>query len=325
MRLLITGGAGYIGSHAVRAALDAGHVVTVLDDLRSGHAKAVDVRARFVRGPVQDAQALDDALRDQDAVLHFAASSIVGESVVRPLAYWSNNVGGAIALLEGMSRAGVKRLIFSSTAATYGVPSRMPITEDTPQHPINPYGATKLAVERLLQDQVGADPELAVAMLRYFNVAGCAWDLGEAHDPETHLVPLILQTALGLRPRVSVYGTDYPTPDGTCIRDYVHVVDLVTAHLRVLDVLRPGRADAYNVGTGRGWSVREVVDAAREVTCVDFEVVEAPRRPGDPPSLVTDPHLLFTETGWRPRHSEMEQILRSHWAWVQEHPAGWGS
>ncbi|MCB9670353.1 MAG: UDP-glucose 4-epimerase GalE [Alphaproteobacteria bacterium] len=323
MKVLVTGGAGYIGSHAVRALLDAGHDVRVLDNLSTGHRVAVDPRAELVVADLRETDAVTEALFDRDAVLHFAARSLVAESCERPLLYWDNNVGGSVSLLTAMERAGVERILFSSTAATYGVPAVSPITEDTPQRPINPYGASKLAVEAALHDVSGSRPAFAFAILRYFNVAGCAWGLGEDHDPETHLVPIVLQCASGRRPRVAVFGTDYATPDGSCVRDYVHVRDLVDAHLVVLEALQPGDRRIYNIGSGRGWSVREVMAAAKTATGVDFEVVEGDRRPGDPASLVTDPSRIASELGWRTRHSDLGEILTSHWSWTLEHPTGW--
>jgi len=324
MRVLITGGAGYIGSHAVRAALDSGLQVTVLDDLSTGHREAIDTRARFVHGSLTDPAALADALEGCEAVMHFAAFSIVSESCRVPLKYWANNVGGSIALLQGMAAAGVHRLVFSSTAATYGLARSIPIQEGTPQAPINPYGQTKLAVEKLIADHAAATPEFGFAVLRYFNVAGCAWGLGEAHQPETHLIPIVLQAALGQRKSVSIFGADYDTPDGTCVRDYVHVRDLVDAHVLVVGKLAAGDRRVYNVGSGRGWSVREVIDAAKKVSGVDFQVGQGLRREGDPPTLVTDPTRLREQLGWEAKHSALEQILADHWEWMREHPAGYG-
>lgn len=323
MKTLVTGGAGYIGSHAVRALLDAGISVRVLDNLSTGHRVAVDRRATFIQADLRDTDRVVAALEGCDAVLHFAALSLVGESCAKPLVYWDNNVGGSLSLLAAMKRAGVQRLLFSSTAATYGIPEVSPIRESVEQRPINPYGSSKLAVERLIHDHAAASEGFSFAILRYFNVAGCAWGLGEDHDPETHLVPIVLQCAAGTRDRIAIYGTDYPTPDGTCVRDFVHVRDLVEAHVAVVKALRPGDRRIYNVGTGKGYSVREVVDAARRVTGVDFEVVEGARRPGDPPSLVTDARRIEAELGWRASHSALESILGSHWAWTQEHPEGW--
>jgi len=326
MRVLVTGGAGYIGSHAVRALADAGHEVVVLDDLSTGHRAAVDGRARLFEADLRDRRALDEVLPGVDAVVHFAARSVVSESVRRPLDYWDVNLTGSLALLRAMSDHGVRRLVFSSTAATYGIPDRMPITEDVDQRPINPYGASKLAVERAIRDVLDADPTWSAAILRYFNVAGCASDgsLGEDHQPETHLLPIVLQAAAGRRSHVTLFGTDYDTPDGTCIRDYVHVEDLVAAHLVALEALRPGDLRVHNVGIGRGYSVREVVDAVRRVTGRSFDVREGARRPGDPPSLVTDPSSLVGSLGWRPRHTDIDAIVRTAWAWVQAHPEGYG-
>ncbi len=325
MHVLVTGGAGYIGSHATRALLDAGHRVRVYDNLSTGHRQAVDPRAELVIGDLRDRDTLARALDGMDAVLHFAARSLVAESVREPLAYWNNNVGGSLSLLQTMTERGVRRLIFSSTAATYGIPEVDPITEDCPQHPINPYGSSKLAVERLIQDHAASQRDFSFASLRYFNVAGCAWGLGEDHHPETHLIPIVLQCAAGRRDAIAIFGTDYPTPDGTCIRDYVHVRDLVDAHVVVLEALRPGDARVYNIGSGRGWSVREVIEAAKSVTGTDFTVKEADRRPGDPATLVTDPSRITAELGWRTRHSDLRVILADHWAWTQEHPGGWST
>lgn len=323
MKVLVTGGAGYIGSHAVRALLDAGHVVRVVDNLSTGHAVAVDARAELVITNLLDTAAVAEALEGCDAVLHFAASSIVSASCVEPLAYWHNNVAGTNSLLRAMVQVGVDRLIFSSTAATYGIPDVDLIGEATPQRPINPYGQTKLAVERMIHDVAMSRPSFSSAILRYFNVGGCAWGLGEDHTPETHLLPIVLQCAAGVRDRVAIFGTDYPTADGTCIRDYVHVRDLVEAHVVVLAALEPGDQRIYNIGTGQGASVRQVMNAAKRVTGVDFEVVESARRAGDPARLVTNPSKLQTELGWKAVHSDIDQLLTSHWAWTLEHPTGW--
>lgn len=325
MRILVTGGAGYIGSHAVKILADAAHEVVVLDDLSTGHRAAVDPRARLVEADIRDRGALMEALTGVQAVIHFAARSVVGESMRVPLDYWDVNVSGSLALLRAMHDSGVRRLVFSSTAATYGIPERMPITEDVAQQPINPYGASKLAVERAIRDLVASDPSWSAAILRYFNVAGCAADgsLGEDHQPETHLIPIVLQAASGRRPHVTVFGTDYDTSDGTCIRDYVHVEDLVAAHLMALDALKPGDLRVHNVGIGRGYSVREVIEAVRRVTGRPFEVREGERRAGDPPSLVTDPGSLMRDLGWRPRHVDIDSIVRTAWSWAQAHPHGY--
>ena len=321
-RLLITGGAGYIGSHAVRMMLDAGHSVTVVDDLSTGHRAAVDPRAELVVGDIRDRERMTRLLDGVDAVMHFAAKSIVAESVQDPLLYWDVNVGGSRSLLQAMLEAGVHRLVYSSSAATYGVAESLPISEGTPQRPINPYGSTKLAVEGLIRDVHAAVPEFSSAALRYFNVVGCAFGLGEAHEPETHLLPIVLQAALGQRSGVSIFGTDYDTPDGTCLRDYVHVVDLIDAHQRALEALVPGQARVFNVGLGQAWSVREIIDAVKRVTGRTFAVTEAPRRAGDPPALYTDPTRIQRELGWAPRHPSVDDAIESLWSWFQEHPEG---
>lgn len=325
MKVLVTGGAGYIGSHAVRALLDAGHTVRVLDNLSTGHRVAVDPRAELVVADLHQTSAVIEALSGCTAVLHFAASSIVSASCATPLPYWQNNVGGTNSLLRAMLEADVHRLIFSSTAATYGIPEVPLIGEDTPQSPINPYGQTKLAVERMIQDVSAAHPHFSSAILRYFNVGGCAWGLGEDHTPETHLLPIVLQCAAGVRDSVAIFGTDYPTPDGTCVRDYVHVRDLVEAHVVVLAALEPGDRRVYNIGTGNGASVRQVMDAAKRVTGVDFDVRLGDRRPGDPAQLVTDPTRIQTELGWSASHSHIDNLLATHWAWTLEHPNGWSA
>ena len=323
MRVVVTGGAGYIGSHAVQALLAAGHGVCVVDDLSTGHAPAVDLRAELVLLDILETPRLTRVLEGADAVLHFAARSVVAQSVQDPIPYWDNNVGGSISLLRAMQAADVHTLVFSSTAATYGLVDTLPIHEDVPQAPINAYGATKLAVERLIADVHRANPRFASTILRYFNVVGCAEGLGEDHRPETHLLPIILQAALGQRDGLTIFGDDYDTADGTCVRDYVHVVDLVQAHLLALDALKPGEARVYNVGLGRGWSVREMVDAAKAVTGRDFSVTLGARRPGDPPVLITDPTRIRTELGWTPRHPDVADAIGSLWAWMQDHPHGW--
>lgn len=323
MTVVVTGGAGYIGSHAVRVLLSQGHEVRVVDNLSTGHRAALDPRAVFYELDILDRTGLVQALTGANAVLHFAAQSIVAQSVSDPIPYWNSNVGGTISLLSAMRNAGVKRLVYSSSAATYGHVDTMPIDEDTPQRPINAYGATKLAVEELIRDVHRSDPEFSSTVLRYFNVVGCAFGLGEDHAPETHIVPLVLKTALGQREHLTLFGTDYDTPDGTCIRDYVHVVDLVDAHLLALRHLDPGAAHVYNVGTGHGWSVLEIIEAAKRVTGCDFPVVVGDRRAGDPPALVTDPTRIRTELGWTPRHVDVDTAIASAWAWMQEHPYGW--
>jgi UDP-glucose 4-epimerase len=317
MRILVVGGAGYIGSFAVRHLLRAGHDVRAFDNLDLGHAWAVP-EGRLVAGDLADRPAVEAALRDHraEAVMHFAAFASVPESVADPAKYYRNNVVGTLNLLDAMRAAGVGRIVFSSTCAVYGVPERVPIAEDTPPRPISPYGATKLACERALADYAAAYG-LGAAALRYFNACGGADDgsLGEDHDPETHLIPLVLQVALGRRDHAAIYGNDYPTPDGTCVRDYIHVEDLAEAHLRALDRLEPGRLRAYNVGTGSGFSVRQVVEAARRVTGHPIPAEERPRRPGDPPVLVAAPDAIRRDLGWSPRYTDIEAIVRTAWAW----------
>jgi len=326
MNVFVTGGAGYVGSHCVRRLIQAGHAVTVYDNLIYGHRRAVDPAATFVEGDLADRDRLEHVLRDGhfDAVMHFAAFLNVGESVEQPLRYYRNNVANTLGLLEIMQQVGIRRMVFSSTCAVYGEPPRLPITEDLPRDPINPYGATKLAVEWMLRDS--ATWGLGATALRYFNAAGAASDgtLGEDHDPETHLIPLVLQVALGQREYIQIFGTDYPTPDGTCIRDYIHVEDLAEAHVLALEAIEPGRFEAYNVGTGRGTSVREIIEAARRVTRHPIPARESPRRPGDPPVLYADPGRLRAALGWEPRFTDIEQTIATAWRWHRGHPRGYG-
>lgn len=325
MKVLVTGGAGYVGSHCVRALCDAGHQVTVLDNLSQGHAAAVDDRALFIHGDLNDDGALRGAFVDGsfDGVLHFAAHLNVNESVTEPLKYYRNNVVNTVRLLQAMSDAGVKRMVFSSTCATYGVPASVPITEDLPQDPINPYGHTKLAVEWAMRDSATAWG-LGGCALRYFNAAGASTDgtIGEDHDPEIHLIPIVLQVALGQRAHISIFGEDYPTPDGTCVRDYIHVEDLADAHVRALEAIQPGAMNCYNVGTGVGTSVKEVIDAARQVTGHEIPAIAASRRPGDPPELYADPTRIKTALGWQPRYTDITRIVETAWRWQSMHPSG---
>ena len=315
MRIMVVGGAGYIGSHTARHLRAAGHEARALDNLSVGHAWAAP---DLVRGDLADRDGLEAALRDfrAEAVMHFAAHASVPESVADPAKYYRNNVVGTLNLLDAMRAAGVPRLVFSSTCATYGEPAAMPITEATPQAPVNPYGYSKLASERAIADYARAYGIGGVA-LRYFNASGAAADgsLGEDHTPETHLIPLVLQVALGTRPHIAIFGTDYPTPDGTCVRDYIHVEDLAEAHLRAVTLAEPGTYRAYNVGTGRGFSVREVIDACREVTGRPIPAVEHPRRAGDPPMLVASADALRRDTGWEPRYTEVRPIVETAWRW----------
>jgi UDP-glucose 4-epimerase len=310
VKLLVTGGAGYIGSVVGAQLLAAGHAVTVLDDLSTGHKDAVPAGAEFVEGRVHDAAAEVLAGGGFDGVLHFAARSLVGESVRQPYAYWENNLVGALRLLTAMRDAEVPRLVFSSTAATYGEPARSPIDEDTPTLPINPYGHSKLAVDHLLAGWAGAHG-LAATSLRYFNVGGSHAGLGERHAPETHLIPNVLAVPRGERDHVEVFGTDYPTPDGTAVRDYLHVADLGRAHLLALAAARPGHR-IYNLGSGTGYSVRQVLDACRRVTGHPVPAVDRPRRGGDPPVLVAASDRIAADLGWAPEHG-LDRLVADAW------------
>jgi UDP-glucose 4-epimerase len=323
MRALVTGGAGYVGSVVAAQLLDAGHEVVVLDDLSRGHAAALPPGARHVAVSLNDADALRDPLADGfDAVLHFAALSLVAESVEHPERYWANNVGGTRNLLDAMREHGVRRLVFSSTAATYGEPDTVPIREDQPPAPVNAYGASKLAVDLMIRDECRAHG-LAAASLRYFNVAGASRGLGEDHDPETHLIPLVLQAASGARDHIKVFGTDYPTRDGTAVRDYIHIEDLGRAHLLALERLEPGTHQVLNLGTGDGSTVREVIEAARRVTGREIPARDEGRRPGDPPQLVASNERARAVLGWTPERS-LEDMIRDAWEWHRAHPGGYG-
>jgi len=327
MNVMVAGGAGYIGSHAVKKLIEAGHRVVAVDNLYRGHRRAVHPDATFAQIDLADNQALAGVLRAGaiDCVMHFAALAYVGESVTEPLSYYYNNTAGTISLLRAMEEAGVNRLVFSSTCATYGEPQQTPITETVPQQPINPYGWSKWCVERILKDYAAANPEFAFASLRYFNVAGCVADgsLGEDHDPETHLIPVLLLAALGRREEVTIFGTDYPTSDGTCIRDYVHVEDLCEAHIVAMEALRPGDGRFYNLGIGKGYSVKEVLAAAREVTAVEIPVKYGPRRPGDPAILFADAQKIRNELGWSARYTDIKRIVETAWNWFKDHPNGY--
>lgn len=316
--VLVTGGAGYIGSHACKALAAAGLVPVAFDNLVYGHECAVRW-GPFVQGDILDRVALDRVIEIHrpQAVMHFAAFAYVGESVTDPVKYYQNNVTGALTLVEAMRDHGLDKLVFSSTCATYGVPDTVPITEEHPQRPINPYGTTKLVIERMLRD-VDAAHGLRSISLRYFNAAGADPDveIGEAHDPETHLIPLVLDAATGRRPEITIFGADCHTPDGTCIRDYIHVADLADAHVLALQVLEGGAATtAYNLGNGRGFSVREVINAARLVTGRAIPERIGPRRPGDPAELVGDASRIRRELGWEPRHVELGDIIETAWNW----------
>jgi UDP-glucose-4-epimerase GalE len=325
MRVLVTGGAGYVGSHSAKLLVESGHDVLIVDNLAEGHRAAIG-KARFVEADLMDRPRIAAVLQENkiDAVMHFAAFAYVGVSVRDPAIYYQNNIVGSLSLLDAMRDAGVNRIVFSSSCATYGIPERVPITEDHPQRPISPYGFTKLAIEHALADYSHAYG-LGYAALRYFNASGAAADgsIGEDHDPETHLIPIILQVALGQREYVEVFGADYPTPDGTCIRDYIHVDDLATAHVAALEKLTPGMALKLNLGTGHGASVKEVVDLCREITGRPIATREVARREGDPPALVADASAAKRELNWQSRYS-MREIINSAWAWHKAHPKGYG-
>jgi UDP-glucose 4-epimerase len=323
MKLLVTGGAGYIGSIVAQQLIEAGHEVVVLDNLLRGHRSAVPEGAELLEIDLLDEPATREALTAGfDGVVHFAALSLVAESVAHPERYHRGNHVGALNLLDAMREAGVRRLVFSSTAAVYGEPDTSPLREDTPAAPVNAYGNSKLAIDRMIGDECRAHG-LAAASLRYFNVAGARGPLGEDHDPETHLIPLVLRAAAGVTDHVKLFGTDYPTRDGTAVRDYIHVEDLGRAHALALEAAEPGRHAIYNLGTGHGYSVKEVVDAARRVTGRDIEAREEPRRPGDPPELVAAGDRVREELGWEPQKS-LDDMIADAWAWHQAHPDGYG-
>jgi UDP-glucose 4-epimerase len=324
MKLLVTGGAGYIGSIVSRRLLDAGHEVVVFDSLERGHRAAVAPQARLVVGDLRDADAIHGAVSEGfEGVLHFAAYALVGESVAQPEVYYRANVLGTLNLLEAMRAADVPRLVFSSTCAVYGQPDKVPIAEDTPPRPVNAYGASKLAVDNMIHDFCTAYG-LGAVSLRYFNVAGAAHGAGEDHYPETHIIPNVFGAAQGKTDHVEVFGTDYPTPDGTAIRDYIHVDDLATAHLLALDGARAGEHRIFNLGTGDGYSVREVIEAVRSVTGLEIKVVESPRRPGDPPRLVAASQKIRDELGWEPT-KDLQAMVADAWSFAQAHPDGYAA
>jgi UDP-glucose 4-epimerase len=323
MRLLVTGGAGYIGSIVAQQLLDAGHEVVVLDNLSRGHRQAVPAGARLAEVDLLDVDRLNATVAEGfDGALHFAAYALVAESVAQPELYYRNNVVGSLNLLDALRAAGVKRLVFSSTCAVYGEPEIVPMDESTPTRPVNAYGASKLAVDGMISDECRAH-ELGAVSLRYFNVAGASGCLGEDHEPETHLIPNVLRAAQGVNDCVRIFGTDYPTPDGTAVRDYIHIEDLASAHLLALEGARPGEHRIFNLGNGNGFSVREVIDAAREVTGLEIPVEEAPRRPGDPPQLVAASGKIRAELGWEPRKPALTDMVADAWAFAQAHPRGY--
>jgi UDP-glucose 4-epimerase len=321
MKILVVGGAGYIGSVCAELLLDEGHQVTVFDNLSEGHRRAVDPRARFIRGDLADRGQIQAALASArpEAVMHFAAYALVGESMQNPAKYFRNNICNGLNLLDAMVATAVQSIIFSSTCAIFGPPERVPIDETAPARPINPYGESKLAFEKILgwYHQIH---RLKFVSLRYFNAAGATANFGEDHQPETHLIPTVLKVALGQKPHVEIYGTDYDTPDGTCIRDYIHILDLARAHILALGATTSG---FYNLGTGGGSSVREVIEACRKITGRKIDTMEKPRRPGDPPRLIASSEKIKKELRWQPQFQSLEKIIESAWKWHRKFPRGY--
>ncbi len=321
MRIFVVGGAGYIGSVCAELLLDEGHEVAIFDNLTEGHRRAVDSRANFIQGELADREQIQGALSNArpEAVMHFAANALVGESMRDPSKYFRNNICNGLNLLDAMIAARVQRIVFSSTCAIFGLPERLPIEETTPARPINPYGESKLAFEKILKwyDRIHG---LNFVSLRYFNAAGATEHFGEDHRQETHLIPNVLKVALGRKPNVEIYGTDYETPDGTCVRDYIHIVDLARAHILALGA--PGSA-FYNLGTGGGSSVREVIEACTKISGRKIATIEKPRRPGDPPRLIASSEQIKKELGWRPQFQSLETIIESAWKWHEKFPNGY--
>ena len=322
MKILVVGGAGYIGSVCAELLLDEGHAVAVFDNLTEGHRSAIDPRAKFIEGDLGSIEKIRAALAAfrPDAVMHFAASALVGESMQNPSKYFRNNIGNGLNLLDAMVETGVNRFVFSSTCAIFGPPERLPIDETLPTNPINPYGESKLAFEKVLR-WYGEIHGLRFVSLRYFNAAGASEQFGEQHRVETHLIPNVLKVALGQNPHVEIYGTDYDTPDGTCIRDYIHIRDLSQAHILAL---KSTRNEFYNLGTGGGTSVREVIEACRKITGHKIPVIEKPRRPGDPPRLIAASEKARRELAWQPNFQDIDAIIESAWRWHQKFPTGYG-
>lgn len=327
MAVLVLGGAGYIGSHTVYALIEKGEDVVIIDNLETGHIEAVHPKARFYQGDIRERAFVDSVLDKEkiDAVIHFAANSLVGESMTNPLKYYDNNVNGTKVLLQSMVAHGIDKIVFSSTAATYGEPERVPILETDKTEPTNAYGETKLAMEKMFKWTDTAHG-LKYVSLRYFNACGAhaSGEIGEAHSPETHLIPLILQVPLGKRESISIYGDDYPTHDGTCIRDYIHVTDLAQAHILAVEYLMKGNeSNIFNLGNGVGFTVKEVIDTARKVTNHPIPAVITPRRSGDPAQLIASSEKAKTVLGWNPQHADIEEIIASAWKWHSMHPNGY--
>jgi len=330
MNVLVAGGAGYIGSHTVKRLKESGHNPIIYDNGVRGHREVAGIlQVPAVFADLNDRPVLTQALRQHkiDCVMHFAAFAYVGESVEKPLMYYQNNVGTTISVLQTMQDVGVNRFVFSSTCAVYGDPERVPITEDMRKAPVSPYGRSKLMVEQMLADQIVANKNFSFSALRYFNASGCALDgsIGEDHDPETHLIPVAIQVALGLRPSIKLFGTDYPTPDGTNIRDYIHVEDLADAHILSMEKLTPGQQMFVNLGTGRGFSNREIIRTVEKVSGKPVKLEEAPRRPGDAVALYADPTRAKQMLGWEAKYKDPETIVRSAWNWHSRHPRGYRS
>ena len=329
MNVLVAGGAGYIGSHTVKRLKEAGHTPVIYDNCSRGHRQVVEIlKVPAIVADLNDKATLTRALTDHkiDTVMHFAAYAYVGESVQKPLMYYQNNVATTVSVLQCMQTAGVKRFVFSSTCATYGDPTSVPITEDEKKAPVSPYGRSKLMVEQVLQDLLDSDPEFAFAALRYFNASGCSLDgtVGEDHDPETHLIPATLLAVMGLRPALTVFGTDYPTPDGTNVRDYIHVEDLADAHILAMEKLRAGQSIFCNLGTGRGFSVKEIIKTVEKVTGKPVPLTWGDRRAGDAIALWADASRAKSVLGWEAKHKDPEVIIQSAWNWHSKHPKGYG-